>query len=205
LSSTEATNEATSSAKFSTITDITTVSPFNKKVGAPIDGRLGDRWIANYKTKYGYNQFYLLNADTLKAIVNQPNCVGICFYYAKNPNNNNNTKIDILSVGVDGSRKKMQRLTVSCMQDIKSWVNISWATAQQWIANHTGSVDAHFFGSNTFTERLLQTPCKAIRVDFAIDDKNIPQLLLSNTCQDQVNLVKQYEDDSNRCPTDCPN
>ena len=187
------TAEAGRSAKFNTIKDITAVSRFNKRVGAPIDGRLGDRWIANYKKKYGYNQSYSLNHAALQGIVGQPTCVGICLYYAKDGNN----KTHILPVGVDANGKKMLAPTVSCSQG-----NISWATAQQWISKDLGAVDAHFFGSNTF-DRLNQAPCSTIKVDFALDDNNIPQLLLSNTCQ--INLTKQYEDDSNRCPTDCPN
>lgn len=186
------TTRANSTAKFSPITDITAGNYFNKSVGKPIDGRLGDRWIANYKKKNGYNQSYTLNNTVLQAIVSQTNCVGIALYYAKDANN----KTHILPVGVDIKGKRMQTLTVNCTQG-----NISWATALQWIAKDAGAVDAHFFGSYTF-ERLNQTPCKTIRVDFAIDDKNMPQLLLTNTCQ--VSLVKQYEDESNRCPPYCP-
>lgn len=185
-------------AKFDGPIDITAVSRFNKSVGKPIDGRLGDRWISNYEKKYGYKQSYMLNLDTLKAIVKQPNCVGICLYYAKDVNN----KTHILPIGINVKNTRIKTLTVNYSKGNMSWGNISWATAQQWIAKDAGTVDAHFFGSYTF-DRLSQTPCSTIRVDFAIDDKNIPQLLLTNTCQ--VNFSKMYEDDSNRCPSDCPN
>lgn len=191
LSPNEATNEATSTARFSTITDITTVSPFNKKVGATLDGRLGDRWIVNYQKKNGNNKSYTLNNTYLKSILSQTNCVGISLYYGVD----NNNKTHILPVGVDAKGKAIQCLSVSTMQG-----NISWATAKQWIAANTGSIDAHFFGSDTF-DRLNSAPCTTIRVDFAVNDEGKQQLLLSNPCQ--INLTKQYEDYSVVCPPTC--
>ena len=185
------TNSENNSAKFNAITDITAVNPFNKKVGATLEGRLGDRWIANYKKKNGSSQSYTLNNTYLKSILSQPNCVGISLYYGVD----NNNKTHILPVGVDGTGKAIQCLNVSTMQG-----NISWATAKQWIAANPGAIDAHFFGSNTF-DRLNQTPCSTIKVDFAINDLDKQQLLLSNTCQ--VNFSKQYEDYSVVCPPTC--
>ncbi|MBK7882870.1 MAG: hypothetical protein IPJ81_02840 [Chitinophagaceae bacterium] len=46
-------NETASLSKFTGPTDITAVNPFNKRVGAPVDGRTGDRWIASYKKNTG--------------------------------------------------------------------------------------------------------------------------------------------------------
>lgn len=193
LSSTEnnTTNPQNSEGKFNGITDIAAASPFNKKVGATLDGRTGDRWIAKFLKKNGSSQSYTLNNTYLKSILSQPGCVGISLYYAKD----NNNKMHILPVGVNGTGKAIQSLSVSTMQG-----NISWATAKQWIAANPGAIDAHFFGSNTF-DRLNQTPCSTIKVDFALNDLDKQQLLLSNTCQ--VNFTKQYEDFSVVCPPTC--
>jgi hypothetical protein len=193
LSSTEnLTIQTTSSAKFSSITDITAVNPFNKKVGAPVDGRTGDLWIAKYKSIKGSNTSYTLSNPYIQSIVKQTNCVGICLYYGIDANK----KTHILPIGIDINGKKMKCLNVSTIQG-----NISWETAQQWIANYTGTIKASYLGTNTF-ERLNTVPCETITVNFSIDDKNRQQLLLSNPCK--INLVKQYEDQAVLCPPVCP-
>ncbi len=189
-----ATNKTNNTAKINSIADLTTVNPFNKKVGAPVDGQLGDRWIANYKAKYGYNKSCTLNNAYLQSLINKPNCVGISLCYAKNPLNNTL----IFPIGVDLNGKMMKCESIPC-----AFGNISWATAQLWIANDKGSIKSHFLGSNTFY-RLNENACKIqnIRVDYAIDGNNQQHLLLSNPCV--LNLVKQYEDQDIPCPKWCP-
>jgi hypothetical protein len=178
--------------KINSITDITTVNPFTKRVGAPIDGALGTSWIANYKNKNGFTQTCTLNNSYLQSLASQANCVGICLYYALKADNT----ITIVPIGIDDKGKIIKSLSITTTQG-----NISWVTAQQWIGNYKGTIKAHFFGSFTF-DRLNVTPCQTIRVDFAINDEGKQQLLLSNTCM--LNLTKQYEDRSNFCPPNCP-
>ncbi len=175
-----------------TVATIAAPNPFNKKVGAPVDGSIGNKWIVNYKTKYGYDQSYMLKNSKLQAIIAQPNCVGISLYYALDDKGNTH----ILPIGVNAGGAAMPTATISTMTG-----NISWATAQQWIAKHPGLIDAHFLGSNTFI-RLNSAGCENIRVDFAINDKG-PQLLLSADCGVLNAAAKKYEDDSNPCPPYC--
>jgi hypothetical protein len=185
-------NGTTNSSKFGGPQDITTPNPFNKRVGAPVDGLVGDQWIANFKKVKGYNKTYTLSNAAVQAIVAQPNCVGISLTYALDDKNN----AHILLIGVDFNGKIMKSDYVSTING-----NISWATAQQWIAKDKGAINSHFLGSSTFA-RLNENPCKIIKVDYAIDDKNKQQLLLSNPCV--LNLNKQYEDHTAICPTACP-
>jgi len=188
-----AANKTNSPAKLTGPTDITTANPFNKRVGAPVDGRTGTRWIAKYKQVHGESQSYILSNATLQAIISQPDCVGISLTYALDANN---SKQHIIPIGVDINGKIMKCATVSTMQG-----SIPWATAQQWIADDKGAINSHFTGSNTI-DRLNENPCKTIQVDYAIDDKNQQQLLLSNPCE--LNAVKKYEDQNYPCPTWCP-
>jgi hypothetical protein len=175
------------------IGDLTAVNPFNKNVGAPVDGQTGSRWITYFKTKHGYNKTYTLNNNYIQTIISQSNCVGICLYYGLDGNN----QAHVLPIGINNYGKRMQCDSISTMSG-----NISWIKAQQWIAKDPGIIDAHFLGSNTFY-RLNKTPCKTIRVDYALNDKNEQQLLLSNPCV--LNAIKQYEDNSVQCPPFCPN
>lgn len=185
-------NEANGTAIEKSITDLTvTANPFNVRVGAPVDGRTGTRWIKKFKETYGYYKTYTLSNFWLQVIVNQPNCVGISLTYATI-----NGKRHILPVGVDVNGKIMKCLFVSTMNGL-----VSWGTAQQWIANDNGAINSHFLGKNTFI-RLNETPCATIRVDYAINDVNQQVLLLSNPCG--LNAVKKYEDRDIPCPTVCP-
>ncbi len=168
-------------------------SPFNKSVGAPVDGAVGDKWKDSYRLKNGRNQSYTLNSKYLQdSILKLPNCVGIALYYGLDDFGSTH----ILPIGVDANGKIMKRATVSTMQGPKSW-----AIAQLWISRHPGLVDAHFHGSDLYG-RLNLASCESILVDFAIDDKNKQQLLLSNPCVYAV--TKQYQDRGANCPPICP-
>ena len=168
-------------------------NPFNKSVGAPVDGAVGDKWKNNYKLKYNRNHLYTLNSKYLQdSILKQPNCVGIALYYGLD----DFSSTHILPIGIDANGKIMKRATVSTMQGPKSW-----AIAQLWISRHPGLVDAHFHGSDLYG-RLNLASCESILVDFAIDDKNKQQLLLSNPCV--LNAIKKYQDEGAVCPTICP-
>jgi len=186
------TTQATNASKFGGPQDITTPNPFNKRVGAPVDGEVGDQWIANFKKVKGYNKTYTLNNTAVQTIVSQPNCVGISLTYALDDSNN----AHILLIGVDLNGKVMKSLYVSTING-----NISWATAQQWIAKDKGPINSLFLGSNTFA-RLNENPCKIIKIDYAINAKNEQVLLLSNPCE--LNLSKKYEDEARPCPPYCP-
>ena len=184
------TNEA---SRFGNITDITAPSPFNKNVGAPIDGVKGDAWIANYKKKYGSTKYYNLNSGYLQAILNDKNCVGICLYYAKDLN----FKVHILPVGVTATGNAIKSPSIPIDNGI-----VVWEDAKKWIFGYGGTVAGHFFGRITFDERLYLSYCKTIHVDFAIDDKSKPVLLLTNPCE--LNFGKKYEDDTFPCNTTSP-
>lgn len=187
-----------SGSKINTIKDFTNPNPFHQRVGAPIDGRTGAQWINNYKKAHnGYTKTYTLKNDYLQDLVKLPNCVGISMHYAIDTYG----KTHIIPIGVNKYAKFMQCNSIPTMGANMKWVNISWLTAQQWIAKDKGALDSHFFGSNTFA-RLNETYCKTIRVDYAIDDKNKQALLLSNTCE--INFAKRYEDLSSPCPSFCP-
>ncbi len=171
------------------------ISPFNKYVGAPIPGDIGRAWIGNYKNANGgVGASYTIISKYLYYLLGEPNCVGICMYYAKDDNG----KTHILPVGVDNTG------TVIKVPDVITQDGeINWATAQKWISQHLGAIDAHFFGSNTFEQRLLADgTCEEIKIDFATDNKKQPQLLLSNAKQTRV---ARYEDASFPCdPTHVP-
>lgn len=193
LSTTDvAVNEINNTTGSKSITDLTaTYNPFNPRVGAPVDGRTGARWIKRFKDRNGYYKTYMLNNFWLQFIANQPNCVGISLTYATI-----NGKKHILPIGVDVNGKIMKCLFVSTINGL-----ISWETAQQWIANDNGPINSHFLGKNTFI-RLNEKPCATIRVDYSINDEYQQTLLLSNPCE--LNAVRKYEDDSINCPSICP-
>src|SRR6267154_5844214 len=61
----------------------TAQTPFNKSVGAPIDSQTGIRWIKNFANTKPSNVSteYIIQASTLKGILSNSSCVGVCLYY----------------------------------------------------------------------------------------------------------------------------
>lgn len=173
--------------------DISAVTPFNKNVGAPIDGRLGAEWIKNYVKKNGKAKSYTLKTAYLQNILKKPNCVGICMYYARDFQNN----IHILPVGVDLNGKVIPGILIPTEKSF-----VLWYMAKNWIFKYSGAVAGHFFGANSAFPRLKLNTCGTVRVDFALDGYGKPQLLLSNPCE--KNFAKMYEDRSFPCNTESP-
>ncbi len=161
-------------------------NPFNKSVGAAIEGSLGDKWIANYNATYGTSKSCTLNPEYLSSLVSKANCVGIALYYGLD---NKNIE-QLLPIGIDVNGNTMKTTNVTT-----SGGTVTWTQAWQWIAKHSGAVNAHFFGCNTFIRlNISSSSCKSIVADFAVDDKGKPQVLLTNPWV--MNAEKQYEDRS---------
>lgn len=178
-----------------------TTNPFNVFVGAPVDVITGNKWIDNYKlSNRGLSKEYLMAAADLKSILSDPNCVGICLYFAIDDNQTPH----LLPIGVNSKGIIMKTKQINT-----SLGPIYWGTALKWIANDLGAIDARFFGRNTFN-RLFNTPnCLNIRAISAEDDQHKPQLLLANAAYDYYKMDSKiagqflYEDDSSPCPPVC--
>lgn len=173
---------------------------FNVSVGAPIDFKTGKQWIENFKQMNGgMGKDYTMASRDLKALLANTSCVGICFYYAKDEDSNTH----LLPVGINNQGKiiKSQYLNTS-----KG--TISWETAQKWIMNDAGMIDARFFGRNTFS-RLFKNPyCTNLRAIWAADEEKRPQLLLIDAAvnyllNDGLNSNLLFEDRSSPCPPIC--
>jgi len=168
-------------------------SIFNKTVGAPIDGKVGRNWINNFSKANGnVAESYVIQSTVFNEIMTNTTCVGICLYYAKDSNN----RLHILPLGIDANGKAIPAKSVAIQNG-----TIDWATALQWIDNYTGTVSAHFFGTNMFLSLTSAQNCTALRTTRALDNKGNPQLLLSNASD---LTPATYADDSFPCPPICP-
>ncbi len=171
----------------------TIASLFNKTVGAPIDGNLGRNWINNFtKANSNIAQSYVIQSTTIKEIISKTACVGICLYYAKDDNN----QLHILPLGIDSNAKAIPSKSVSIPNGM-----IDWAAALRWIDNYSGSVSAHFCGTNMLLSMTSAQNCTALRTTRALDNKGNPQLLLSNASD---LMPATYGDDTTPCPPICP-
>jgi len=190
---------ANSTASSSTAARAENSNPFNASVGAPIDNTVGERWIDNYVKDYASeSKTYNFKAEALNKILNDKKCVGVSLTYALDFQK----RLHVLPIGVDGDGKKISTKHVYTQNG-----DISWKTAQRWIANYTGSVSSHFFGQNTF-KRLWANGYFDVVATFAIDDKNNPQLLLAtnapNSNSGKAAAKSSFEDLSSPCPPVCP-
>lgn len=174
-------------------------NPFNKTTGAPIAEEKARQWIQNYKAaNEGCEKSYVIKSGALKTITEDKKCVGISLCYARDPYN----VTHILPIGIDEKGKQLQAKYICTERG-----NISWKTAQQWIANYTGATKSHFFGQNTFS-RLWVNGVTDISISFARDDNDNPQLLLRPKTEISPNgkaaAQKVIEDASAACPPACP-
>lgn len=187
--------------QLSTKANLTTVSDlFNVNVGAPIKVQTGKQWIANYnKANRSIAKEYIINSQDLKKILSSNNCVGICLYFALDENE----QAQLLPIGINTSGSLMKTEYVNTPSG-----SINWQTAQQWIANDLGAIDARFFGRNTFNRLFKDPQCTSIRAIEALDEQNKPQLLLINAAINYKDTSTQpgslmFEDRSNPCPPYC--
>ncbi|MBK7883715.1 MAG: hypothetical protein IPJ81_07865 [Chitinophagaceae bacterium] len=161
---------------------------FNTNVGSTVDGNTGQSWINKYKAANGgVGKTYTLNNAGLRAILNKPNCVGICLYPAKD----NSYKDHVLPIGVDKYGKVIPMPTVNTMSG-----NITWKTAYAWIVKAQGLNKGRFLGKNTFVRLKIFScyTCKITQVDYGINEQNVQQYLLSNPYG--LNAARQFEDRS---------
>ncbi len=187
----------------STLTATKANNPFKITVGAPIEVATGNQWIENFKkVNGGLGKEYTMAGKDLQAILSDRACVGICLYFAIDENQT----AHLLPIGINANGMMMKSKQINTSME-----PISWETAQKWIANDLGVIDARFFGRYTF-DRLFNTPnCLTIRAISALDDQKKPQLLLANAALDYSTANKQnasgwlkYEDASAVCPPICP-
>lgn len=173
---------------------------FNPNVGAPIDFKTGKQWIENYRQMNGgMNKEYTMASRDLKALLNNTSCVGICFYYAKDEANTTH----LLPIGISNQGKIIKAPYLSTANGM-----INWETAQKWIANDFGLIDARFFGRNTFSRLFKDPECTRLRAIWALDEANSPQLLLIDAAvnyilNDGLNDNLLFEDRSSPCPPIC--
>ncbi|MFM6976781.1 MAG: hypothetical protein ACKOW2_08045 [Sphingobacteriaceae bacterium] len=167
--------------------------PFNKTVGAPMDGAMGRKWIKNYRRLNNAGRLdYFLMVKDLESIWSDSSCVGICMYYAKNDRD----ELIILPLGINENGRIIIPNTINTENGL-----VDWTTAKMWMANYKGSVQAHFFGTNTFSRLTKNPECRVIRASYALDDKGNAQLLLADAAVSDPSL---YEDASRPCPPFCP-
>lgn len=194
---TAAGNPPANYAEFSTSPVSTT---FNAAVGAPVATATALQWIANFQAaNHGEGKEYFISAKSLQLILRDPDCVGISLYFAIDENK----QAHVLPIGVNSKGYLMKTAAINTLKG-----QISWETAQTWIANDPGLIDARFFGKNTFS-RLFNTPnCQTIRAICATDDQGKPQLLLGNAAIDYAatssRTLYRMEDASFPCPPVCP-
>lgn len=160
---------------------------FDKTVGGRIDGKLGDRWIANHIRQHGFVREQVVNGDIIKNILDQSGCVGISLYYAVDTNRT----LVIIPVGKTETGASL----------VPEWMpagdgTVSWRTATEMISAYSGTVRSHFFGANTFN-RLFDEGCRSIRLSHALNDSGAEQVLLSDA---EDPTPENYEDMSNPCP-----
>ncbi len=172
---------------------------FNATVGAPVATAMAMQWIANFQAANdGVKKEYLIPAKNLQVILNNPDCVGISLYFALDENK----QAHLLPIGVNSKGYLMKTAAINTLKG-----QINWETAQTWIANDPGLIDARFFGRNTFG-RLFNTPnCQTIRAICATDDQGKSQLLLGNAAIDYAatnTTAYRLEDASFLCPPVCP-
>jgi hypothetical protein len=97
---------------------------------------------------------------------------------------------------------------------------IARSTAKAWTANfrelNPSGTEAHFFGADIIKQVLAEDGCVGIRMYYALDDKQQPQILLVGVNAQGQNLMPQEQalngndpnvivDASWPCPTYCPN
>jgi len=175
------------------------VSSFSKTVGAPIDTDKASRWIQNFEEKNGSaSPTYNLKARAIASIISNKKCVGISLAYAVDPAKT----LHVIPIGVDGNGKQIPAKYVYTERG-----NILWKTAWAWMSNYTGTVQSHFFGTNTFS-RLWKDGVSDVLITFALDDNNNPQLLLTRN-ETAVSITAAstrsgFEDASFPCPPVCP-
>lgn len=169
---------------------------FSRKVGKTISHQTGETWIDNYRREVGRNSpAYVLNAKIVKDLLQNPVCIGISLHFAED----NTGKVVILPITVDQDGKRIKTDIVVTQSG-----SIDWLTAQQWMDNYKGAVDAHFFGADTFS-RLLTEDAVEIHLTEALDDRNKRQLLLrKGKAKGNSDDDDDYEDGSWPCPPMCP-
>jgi hypothetical protein len=175
----------------STTNQSVNISGFSSSVGAPIDSEKATRWMNNFKNSNKVEAGeYIIPVSILKSILNNTACVGVIFYYAVDDSKGTH----IIPIGVDGTGKVISWNSIALENKI-----IDWQTARNWIDNYSGSMRAHFFGSQIIASTYFET--KNMRISRAINDSGVPQLLLSNG---DVATPQSYSDESGGCPPFCP-
>ena len=85
---------------------------------------------------------------------------------------------------------------------------ISLDQASGWTENYRnanpGAVKAHFFGRDILLEILNQENCMGIRIFYAQDDQDVPQLILVGSDANEADLVQgTIAEFSVPCPSIC--
>jgi hypothetical protein len=85
---------------------------------------------------------------------------------------------------------------------------ISLATAEEWTANYRtanpGAIQAYFYGNSILQDILDQENAVGIRFYYAIDDEDVPQLVLVGVDADGNDLTDGIVADRGcPCPTYC--
>ncbi|MFM6975504.1 MAG: hypothetical protein ACKOW2_01485 [Sphingobacteriaceae bacterium] len=200
FNSAETTMASDGTASLSTTTLINDTNPFKSTVGVPIQLATGIQWIENYKRENaGQGKEYILAAQDLKNILSNTDCVGICLYFALDEN----LSPQLLPIGINSNGHLMKTSFINTNK-----ATISWETAQKWIANDPGEIDARFFGRNTFIRLFRDVKLSSLRAINALDELNKPQLLLINTAvnynsKDLLSTALVFEDRSSPCPPIC--
>jgi hypothetical protein len=166
---------------------------FNKDVGKPIDQATAWRWMRNFRINNarGINSEYVIDGAALSEIMTNSSCVGISLHYATDDQGS----LHLLPIGVDDTGRSIPTSSVSTQNG-----GIDWQTARRWIDRYSGSVRAHFFGTNAYSLLLVKEHAKQVRASLAQNDAAAPQLLLSNA-GDSMPTV--YVDASYVCPPIC--
>ncbi|HTH56494.1 MAG TPA: hypothetical protein VL728_10660, partial [Cyclobacteriaceae bacterium] len=142
---------------------------FSSEIGAPIDQEKAIRWMRNFaiSNKSAVRE-HVIPVAVLKSMLGNPSCVGVVFYYAVD----DSTQTHIIPIGVDraGNVIKWRNITLGLL-------TIDWQTAWRWINNYEGSLRSHFFGSQILFSHYLKG--NTLRISRALNDADVPQLLLS--------------------------
>ncbi len=174
-------------------------SPWKTTTGAPVNVQTGNKWIENFNAaNRNAGKSYIIQSKDLQTILSNSSCVGICLYFAID----DTQTAHILPIGVNTNGRLMKTSSINTQKGL-----VDWDTAQRWIANDPGAIDARFFGRNTFTRLLSDKACLGIRAIYALDDQGKPQLLLGNAAVNYNSLSvgqMNYEDASRPCPPYCP-
>jgi hypothetical protein len=155
----------------------------DRTTGEQIPLQVADRWIQAYNSQYensgrvANTNHYAISAAEIQSLAN-PNLFGIAFHHALD----NNGIHHILAIGIDETKHLWSTVNNRPCIDANNNTLIERSIAKEWTENykasHPSEVWYHFFGQDTFNEMKNIAFFKEVEIVPALNDEQVPQLLL---------------------------